>query len=304
MTTSAFSPDQPDVPVMLGPQHLDEVMAFLSRDIIRNMFMLSWADNYGIAAPGQPDLFHFGGLHQGNRLTAVSLVITGRLVLIESDDTGATERLAQWYRRSRFQFEHIVSARDVVTPFWQSYGDADRFATARLDRFQELYVVERRAWLGLLPSRADHVPTALQLAKTEDIDSVFLASARMHEEETLEDPLQRDPGHFRRHVLHRIETDRTWVWFNEHKRLMFKADVSAQSRYGAQVSGVYTPPLVRGQGIATRAMVDMCDALFKRGFPRIVLYVNDDNVAARRVYEKVGFTFHCPYETVFVAEDT
>ncbi|NCQ33633.1 GNAT family N-acetyltransferase, partial [bacterium] len=68
--------------------------------------------------------------------------------------------------------------------------------------------------------------------------------------------------------------------------------------------GVYTPPLVRGQGIATRAMVDMCDALFKRGFPRIVLYVNDDNVAARRVYEKVGFTFHCPYETVFIAEET
>jgi len=268
------------------------------------MFMLSWADNYGIAAPGQPDLFHFGGLHHGNRLTAVSLVITGRLVLIESDDAVATSRLAQWYRRSRFQFEHIVSAREVVTPFWQSYGDADRFATARLDRFQELYVMERRSWLGLLPTRTDHVPTALQLANTDDIESVFLASARMHEEETLEDPLQRDAGHFRRHVLHRIETDRTWVWFNEHRRLMFKADVSAQSRYGAQVSGVYTPPLVRGQGIATRAMVDMCDALFKRGFPRIVLYVNDDNVAARRVYEKVGFTFHCPYETVFIAEET
>jgi predicted GNAT family acetyltransferase len=303
MTTSAFSPDQPDVPVMLGPQHLDEVMTFLSRDIVRNMFMLSWADNYGIAAPGQPDLFHFGGVHQGRRLTAVSLVITGRLILIESDDAGATERLADWYRRSHFQFEHIVSARDVVTPFWERYGDADRFATARLDRLQELYVVERRAWLGLLPTRADHVPTALQLATVEDIDSVFLASARMHEEETLEDPLQRDPGHFRRHVLHRIETDRTWVWFNEHRRLMFKADVSAQSRYGAQVSGVYTPPLMRGQGIGTRAMVDMCDALFKRGFPRIVLYVNDDNVAARRVYEKVGFAFHCPYETVFVSEE-
>lgn len=303
MTTSAFSPDQPDIPVMLGPQHLDEVLAFLSHDVVRNMFMLSWADNYGIAAPGQPDLFHFSGLRHGTRLMAVSLVITGRLVLIESHDEQSTQQLASWYRRSRFQFEHIVSAREVVTPFWQVYADAERCATARLDRFQQLFVVERRAWLGLLPTRLEHVPSALRLATEDDIESVFLASARMHEEETLEDPMQRDPGHFRRHVLHRIETDRTWVWFNEHRRLMFKADVSAQSRYGVQVSGVYTPPSLRGQGIATRAMVDMCEALFKRGFPRISLYVNDDNLAARRVYKKVGFSFHCLYETVFIAED-
>ncbi len=303
MTTSAFSPDRPDVPVMLSPKHLDEVLAFLSHDVVRNMFMLSWADNYGIAAPGQPDLFHFSGLRKGSRLTAVALVITGRLLLIDSDDDDSTRQIAQWYRRAHFQFEHIVSAREVVTPFWQTYGDSASFATARLDRFQQLFAVERRAWLGLLPTRVDHMPSPLKLATQADIESVFLASARMHEEETLEDPLQRDPGHFRRHVMHRIETDRTWVWFDEHRRLLFKADVSAQSRYGVQVSGVYTLPIMRGQGIATRAMVDMCDALFKRGFPRIVLYVNEDNLAARRVYQKVGFSFHCLYETVFISED-
>ena len=302
MTTSAITPPQDYVANMLAPQHIDEVLAFLSRDVVRNMFMLSWADNYGMAASGHPDLFHFSGVRHNGRLMAVALVITGRLILADAIDDRATACLARWYRQSRFRFDHVVSARDVVTPFWETFSDSGQYAASRLDRHQELYVVERLQWLQLSASRVDHQPTPLRLARPSDIESVFLASARMHAEETLEDPLERDPGHFRRHVLHRIETDRTWVWFNEYKRLMFKADVSAQSRYGAQVSGVYTPPILRGQGVATRAMVDMCDALFKRGFPRVTLYVNHDNAPALRVYEKVGFEFHCPYETVFVAE--
>lgn len=302
MTTSAYTPSSDFVTNMLAPQHLDEVMGFLSRDVVRNMFMLSWVDNYGMCAPGHPDLFHLAGVRDSGRLVAVALVITGRLILADSIDEEATACLARWYRQGRFHFDHIVSARDVVTPFWNAYHDRGRFAESRLDRFQQLFVIERRDWLGPLPTRSEHAPSAIRLAEPNDIESVFLASARMHAEETLEDPLQRDPGHFRRHVLHRIETDRTWVWFNEYRRLMFKADISAQSRYGAQVSGVYTPPLLRGKGIATRAMVDLCDALFKRGFPRVILYVNEENAAALRVYEKVGFRFHCPYETVFVAE--
>jgi predicted GNAT family acetyltransferase len=102
--------------------------------------------------------------------------------------------------------------------------------------------------------------------------------------------------------LYRIETDRTLVWFDDHQRLIFKADVSAQSRYGAQISGVYTAPAMRGQGLGTRAMIDVCEALFRRGIPRVTLYVNQDNHAAHRVYDKVGFQHHCAYQTVFVQE--
>ena len=138
------------------------------------------------------------------------------------------------------------------------------------------------------------------MARRRDLEAVFLASARMHAEETLEDPLARDALHFRRHVEHRIENGRTYVWFDDHRRLLFKADISAQSAWGAQISGVYTPHSLRGQGIATAAMTSICDALFERGFPRVTLYVNRTNYAARRVYQKVGFRYHTDYQTVFV----
>ena len=105
---------------------------------------------------------------------------------------------------------------------------------------------------------------------------------------------------FRRHVEHRLENGRTFAWFDEHRRLLFKADVSAQSSWGAQISGVYTPPAWRGQGIATRGMREVCAILLDRGCPRITLYVNRTNAPALKVYQRVGFEFHSDYQTVFV----
>lgn len=302
MTTSAFTPTGDYVAQVLGPSHSDEVLGFLARDVTRNLFMLSWLDNYGMAAPGQPDLFQFAGVRVNGRLVAISLVITGKLALLDASDPHAVTCLGRWYRQCRQRFEHIVSARNVVTPFWEAYSDAGRYAQARLDRPQQLLVLERQRWSTLADERAGHTRSGLRQATRLDTDAIYLASAKMHAEETLEDPLERDANHFRRHVVHRIESDRTWAWFDDYRRLLFKADVSAQSRFGAQVSGVFTPASLRGRGIATRAMTDLAEALFRRGYPRITLYVNEENAAALRVYEKVGFRLDCLYETIFVQE--
>lgn len=297
MTSSLYHSPEPQIGV-LGGERFDAVLEFLSRDIVKNVFMLSWAQGYGIASQSQQELFHFAGVETDGLLQAVSLVVTRRLVLLDALGQAPAKRLGEWYGVRGTHFEHIVSARENVTPFWAGYQNKSGHQ-ARLDRLQQLYVLERDTWLHE-PFR--HEPTDLRLAQIPDLDAVFLASARMHAEETLEDPLERNPRHFRRHVEHRIQSDRTWVFFNDRRRLMFKADVSAQSQYGAQISGVYTPPALRGQGIATRCIADMCEALFDRGFPRITLYVNEDNIPAIHVYERVGFKRYCAYETVFVAE--
>lgn len=297
MTSSLYHSPEPQI-IVLGGDRLEAVVEFLSRDVIGNLFMLSWAEGYGVASQSQQELFHFAGVEVDGVLEAVSLVVTRRLVLLDALHQVGAKSLGEWYGTRRIHFEHIVSAQRSVTPFWNGYQSTSNH-TARLDRAQQLYVLERDTWLQE-PFR--HDPTDLRLAQAPDLDAVFLASARMHAEETLEDPLERNPRHFRRHVEHRIQSERTWVYFNDRRRLMFKADVSAQSQYGAQISGVYTPPALRGQGIATRCIADMCEALFDRGFPRVTLYVNEENIPAIHVYERVGFKRYCAYETVFVSQ--
>lgn len=282
-------------------ERADTIASYLSRDPVTNLFMLSWLDNYGVGAPSRPDLFRFRAARIGSEVRGVALIITDRLLLLDVDDADTAASLGLWHGQGGCRLEHIVSSRCCVAPFWSSYTKGTE-SSARLVRDQELYVLDRQEWLRARPARRDSgYAGRVRLAEARDVHAVFWASAAMHAEETLEDPLVRDPGQFRRHVEHRVENGRTYVWFDARQRLLFKADISAQSSWGAQISGVYTPPALRGRGIATQAMHDICNALFDSGFPRVTLYLNRANEAARRVYRRVGFRFWTDYQTIFVA---
>ena len=295
-------------PRILSERHHRDLYEFLCEDIPSNLFQLCWLENHGVVAERRPDLFHFAGLHgAGGGLTSSSLAVTHRLALVYASDQEAARRLGRWYRRQGFVFEHIVSADASVTPFWEAYrGPPDEAeVSARLNRSQKLLVMDSERWASEIEPnrRPDYEPTGVGLADPDQLEAIYLASAQMHREETLQDPLQHDPETFRRHVRHRIESGRTFVWFDESRHLLFKADISARGSLGAQLSGVYTTPSQRGQGIATRALFDICEELFEAGLPRVTLYVNAENRAALRVYEKVGFEIHTDFRTVFIETD-
>lgn len=283
----------------LKREHLAGLRRFLERDPINNLFALSWLENYGVT-PSREGMFHFLGVFGARgEIEAMALVITRRLVLLDARDQLWAKRMGQWYAERQYHFHHVVSVRHLVDAFWGSMMEHSVALElrARLSSPQFMYALKRERWLthttALVPA------TGLRLARLGDLDAIFLASAAMHQEETMENPLHDNPELFRSHVRHRIETGRTFVWFEDH-RLLFKADISAQSAYGAQISGVYTAPDKRGQGIATKSMRALCHILMKKGVPRVTLYVNQSNIPARRVYEKVGFSFHGHYKTVFV----
>lgn len=292
--------------VTLGPEHKALLAAFLERDIPLNLFALSWLDNYGTVST-RPGTFHFRGiLSSAGQLEAMALVITNRLLLLDARRESFARYMGTWYCEAAFHFQHIVSSTQNVEPFWDAYVMASHHTggaplAARLISPQRMYVLTRQRWMQEVnDTQSMSAATALREARMEELDAVFLASARMHREETLEDPLEHNPDVFRNHVSHRIQMSRCFVWFDEHRRLLFKADISAQSRYGVQLSGVYTAPQFRGQGVATRAMSALCRAMFARGWPRITLYVNTQNEPARRLYERIGFRYYDDYKTIFV----
>ena len=297
--------DREPVPKMLTTRHRQRLREFLARDRALNLFQLCWLENHGVQPDGRPELFHYAGLPDGDdSFRAVSLAVTNRLALIHANDEQAARTMGRWYRQRGFVFDHIVSGDASVTPFWDAYlhHPGSTQVRARLNRLQKLLVLDRDRWFDeVLPDRADDFePTGVSRAKTPQLEAVYLASAQMHREETLEDPLEKNAESFRRHVRHRIESGRTFVWFNAVRQLMFKADISARGEVGVQLSGVFTPKLFRGRGVATRALFDICRELFEGGTPRVALYVNAENAAALRVYEKVGFEFHADFRTVFV----
>lgn len=297
-----------DTPSRLRSKDYHELMTFLCEDTPLNIFQICWLERNGVESH-RSDTFHFRAIRGSTgELVAVALVITNRLLLIDARDPAAAHRLGCWYRQLPTMLHHVVSSKSAVTPFWLAYClDSSEIRNlqprARLIQNQEFYYLTADM---LEHARTSHCqalpqPSSLRKAHQRDLDALFLASARMHREETLEDPLVRDPELFRRHVEHRIDHGRSYVWIDAHHRLLFKADISADGNVGAQISGVFTDPLSRGKGIATRAMFDLCDKLFSDGIPLITLYVNHSNEAAKRVYMRVGFRYYADYQTIFVA---
>lgn len=284
-------------PVRLANRDADMLWEFLLEDLAPNLFSLSWLEHHGVE-PSRPGHFTFWGwLDDTATLQASALNISSRLLLIDARKPGYARGFGEFFRRRDTRFRHIVSRRDSVVPLWKSYRDPNARPPidARLIQDQKLYQLCADDFSG--PQKRQ---TPVRRARDEELDAVFLASVEMHREETLEDPLKRGGNSFRRHVRHRLENDRTFVWF-ENRRLVFKADISTQCSLGVQISGVYTRPDMRNRGIATRAMCDICNILFSEGFPRLTLYVNETNRSARHVYEKLGFQSVAPYQTVFIA---
>ncbi len=84
----------------------------------------------------------------------------------------------------------------------------------------------------------------------------------------------------------------------EGGRVVFKAEVAAASPHACQVQGVYVDPDRRGQGLAAQGMAAVVTIALREIAPVVSLYVNDHNVAARRAYQRTGFTQTGTFSTI------
>jgi predicted GNAT family acetyltransferase len=70
----------------------------------------------------------------------------------------------------------------------------------------------------------------------------------------------------------------------------------ATARYNIAALGtVFTHPSHRGKGLAAVCCGSVLASLSRAGIHRVVLNVEEDKLAARRIYEKLGFRTACNY---------
>jgi uncharacterized protein len=170
----------------------------------------------------------------------------------------------------------IIGADEAVGELWDEVGSQMR--TPREDRRrQPVFAIEE-------PPAAGH--TGLREATRADLDRLVPACAAAHEEELGSDPLLRDTDGFRWRTRVQIEEGRSWLWL-EDDVILFKAEASAWTPSAVQLQQVWVDPEARGRGYATRAMRDLCRLLLRR-VPAVCLFVRPENVAAIRLYERIG----------------
>jgi RimJ/RimL family protein N-acetyltransferase len=266
---------------MLTPVNSREVLGYLEESPAENVFV-HWLITSGqLARGGELAVWRdAGGSIRGSCYAGLQLVPAAQ-------EPEALAAFGAWARRVP-RPRMIVGARSAVEPVWSRLRAAMPEPSA-IRTSQPVYTLTRE---GLRYSRAD---ADVALVTLDDLDEIVANSALMIAGELGGDP-RRTNADFRGRTARIIQAG--WWWsYRVGGELAFMCNIGSSMPQIAQIQGVWSPPGMRGHGYAARALGAICDHLLDAR-PALCLYVNDFNVPALALYERVGFHRSGEFQTV------
>ena len=212
----------------------------------------------------------------------------GRQVVLAADDAATVDTFAEIGREYGGE-RMIVGPRETTRLYWERVADGHE--APRLIRERQFVMQLDRA--GLIASPAPDVTT--RKARIDEWTSVADNSAEMIAQELAYDPRRASPE-FTANVRAMIDRGLWWVG-ESYGRLCFYCNIGPWSPQTAQLQGIWTPPDLRGKGLATAAMRGICERLLAMS-PTLSLYVNDFNAPAIALYERIGFKTVAEFQTI------
>jgi predicted GNAT family acetyltransferase len=284
-----LSPDQQPADclnaVLLTDNDVAEVLEFLSRRPIHTVCMTSYILDHGIQSPLNRGFF-YGYRNDEGTLEGVALI--GHATLIETQSDEALKVFAEL--KYRDAHSHLIRGEhNLMQRFWQFYSALDQSPHRACSEF----LFEQTE----VPETTEELP-ALRLATGADLDAIIRINAQMIISECGIDPLVRDPQGFRARAARRIEQGRVWVWIKDGK-LIFKADIFAQTPAMSYLEGINVHALYRGMGYGLRCMKSLSTILLKRS-SALCLLVNSHKQELCSFYEKAGFVLRGTYDTFYL----
>jgi predicted GNAT family acetyltransferase len=262
-----------------------EVFEFLSARTIHTVFMASLIRDNGLVSPHNRGSFYACRDPYG-RLEGVALLGHATLIEARTDNSLASfARLA----RNCLNAHLIRGEQETINNFWKYYANIGQ--EPRLICRERLF--EQRPPVPTMERVHDLRPATLK-----DLDKVLAVNASMALQEAGTSPLQNDPGGFRVRTARRIEQGRIWVW-TQDDRLMFKADIVAQTPQVTYLEGLHVHAEERRRGYGLHCLTTLSSILLERS-NSICLTINEKNKNALKFYEKAGYQFHSHYETIYL----
>nr|ABB84826.1 GNAT-family acetyltransferase [uncultured delta proteobacterium DeepAnt-1F12] len=99
-----------------------------------------------------------------------------------------------------------------------------------------------------------------------------------------------DPADKARHIADRFfATNGLYLWRNGEEQTVSIAAQVRESKNGASISLVYTPPEHRGRGYATRLVAGLSQQILDRGKTMCNLYTDLANPTSNAIYHRIGY---------------
>lgn len=272
----------------LTDEERNEVLAYLAERPIHTVCLAGFIRDNGLVSPHNRGTF-YGCRNSEGRLEGVALI--GHATLIEARTARAMLEfalIAQTYPRTHM----ILGEKDRVEQFWDYYADEG----------QEMRLVCREMLFELRHAmQVREEVQGLRRATLDDLDEIAPVQAELAEYESGINPLKVDPEGFRARCARRIEMGRVWV-LEEDGKLIFKADVQADTPDVIYLEGVWVNPSHRGKGIGRKCMRHLCRDLLTRTKSVCVL-INEENARAHTFYRMCNFKVRGVYDSIFLKQN-
>lgn len=283
--TLAVAPDLSRLCMLTNDDRV-EVLAFLSVRPVHTVVMTSFINDNGMVSDLNRGEF-YGFKDRSGRLEGVALI--GHSTLVEARTDEALRALAFAGRSSTTPIHLIMSSGTSARSFWNYLG---HFQAEPSMTCTEL-LFEIGFPLPVLKCEYD-----LRLARAEELEQVAKAQAEVAEIECGVNPMDRDREGFLKRVMRRIEQGRVFVVF-EGDKLIFKADIIAETDAVAYLEGVYVDPDSRGKGISSKCLSRLCVELLGR-VQNVCLLSNVEFKGAHKAFMKAGMRNTDACTTLFV----
>ena len=264
----------------------EEVTKFLKVRPVHTVIMTSFIADNGLESDLNRGKF-YGYRNENGELEGVALI--GHTTLVEARSEDALRAFALIARESETPLYMLMAGGTMIEDFWRIYkqdGSAPRLTfTEKLFEVQFPFPVQECEW-------------DVRLAEKSEIDQIAEAHAEVALIESGVNPLEKDPEGFLKRCLRRIDQKRTFVVFEDGK-LLFKADIVAETDDVIYIEGVYVSGEMRGKGIGPKCMSKLSSMLLKR-VDNICLLSNLKFEAAHKCFEKAGFSSNDSCTTIFV----
>lgn len=283
--TNAFGGSEPFAVSELRVEHEREALDFLAARPIHTVFMASLIHDNGLVSRHNRGSF-YATRDQLGRLDGVALV--GHATVVEAHSESSIAAFARLARNC--DNTHLIRGeRETIECFWKYYASMGR---------QPRVICREMLFQQTEPPSLNKVVDDLRLAQLDEIEQVMKVNAGMAVQEGGISPFNHDAGGFRQRTARRIEQGRVWVLVQEG-RLIFKADVIAETPEAIYVEGVHVHPEERMKGHGLRCLNQLSSILLARS-ESICLTVNEDNKKAVAFYAKAGYQFGSLYETIYL----
>ena len=258
-----------------------EVQAFLSVRPVHTVVMSSFIVDNGIVSDLNRGKF-YGYRNTVGELEGVALI--GHSTLVEARTDEALKALAFKARNAETPIHLIMSSGEAAETFWK-YLDGGMNAprltcTEALFEISFPFAVQRSEW-------------KIEAATMDHLIEVAEAQAEVAFIESGVDPMVRDREGFLKRVARRIEQGRIFVALDGDK-MVFKADIIAETGDVIYLEGIYVSPEYRGREVGSKCLSSLSLELLNRA-EHICLLSNVGFAGAHKSFIKAGYknTDHC-----------